>query len=290
MSSIRLIAAGGALMLLSGLTGGGALAQTATDQAPGKPLQLLQWSHTTARSSGPKSRPRVKMAERKITHTATNGAKHRRSPVKTAEATPQATVWAPLNAVASNSTTIAATMEPAPETALASANPVPSELVVAGQTVQIASPDQVNELDLAAQDSAATASNTMPATAAASGPATNNVPAPASKSEFACDGMVATISEPSGQHLVDRENAGGARRRGGRRLRGLVPDWCNAATDRRLTPPRCDGFRGRYSAAPRNEASATTRSASALSDLNRSSASFGFMFLCTTAPTAAIIA
>lgn len=184
MSSIRLIAAGGALMLLSSLTGGGALAQTATDQAPGKPLQLLQWSHTTARSSGPKSRPRVKMAERKITHTATNGAKHRRSPVKTAEVTPQATVWAPLNAVASNSTTIAATMEPAPETALASANPVPSELVVAGQTVQIASPDQVNDLDLAAQDLAATASNTTPATAAASGPATNNVPAPASKSDL----------------------------------------------------------------------------------------------------------
>ena len=66
---------------------------------------------------------------------------------------------------------------------LAPANPAPSELVVAGQTVQIASPDQVNELDLAAQDSAATASNTMPAAAAASGPATNNVPAPASKSD-----------------------------------------------------------------------------------------------------------
>ena len=66
-----MVAAGGALMLLSGLTGGGALAQTATDQAPGKPLQLLQWSHTTAQSSEPKARPRAKMAERKITHTAT---------------------------------------------------------------------------------------------------------------------------------------------------------------------------------------------------------------------------
>ena len=101
MLSIRMVAAGAALMLLSGLTAGGALAQTATDQAPGKPLQLLQWSHTTAQSSEPKARPRAKRAERKITHTATAVAKHRRSPVKTAEATPQATVWAPLNAVAS---------------------------------------------------------------------------------------------------------------------------------------------------------------------------------------------
>ena len=72
MLSIRMVAAGAALMLLSGLTGGGALAQTATDQAPGKPLQLLQWSHTTAQSSEPKARPRAKIAERKITHTATN--------------------------------------------------------------------------------------------------------------------------------------------------------------------------------------------------------------------------
>ena len=114
MLSIRMVAAGAALMLLSGLTAGGASAQTATDQAPGKPLQLLQWSHTTAQSSEPKARPRAKIAERKITHTATAVAKHRRSPVKTAEATPQATVWAPLNAVASESTTIAATVEPVP--------------------------------------------------------------------------------------------------------------------------------------------------------------------------------
>ena len=197
MLSIRMVAAGAALMLLSGLTAGGALAQTATDQAPGKPLQLLQWSHTTAQSSEPKARPRAKRAERKITHTATAVAKHRRSPVKTAEATPQATVWAPLNAVASKSTKIAATVEPVPQAGLAPANPTPSELVVAGQTVQIASPDQVNELDLTAQDSAATATNTMPAAPAASVPATNNVPAPASKS----DSLATTWSQLSASQV-----------------------------------------------------------------------------------------
>ncbi len=101
MSSIRVFAAGAALMLFSGLTAGGALAQAPTDQTPGKPLQLLQWLHTTAQSSEPKVRPRTKIAERKIAHTATSVAKHRRSPVETAEATPQATVWAPLNAVPS---------------------------------------------------------------------------------------------------------------------------------------------------------------------------------------------
>jgi hypothetical protein len=183
MSSIRVVAAGAALMLLSGLTGGGALAQTATDQTPGKPLQLLQWSHATAQSSEPRVRPRAKIAERKITHTATAVPKHRRSPVETAEATPQATVWAPLNAVASDSTTIAPTVEPVPRAALAPASPIPSEFVVAGQTVQIASPDQVNELDLAAQDLAATASNTTSAVPAASVPAANTAPALASKSD-----------------------------------------------------------------------------------------------------------
>jgi len=196
MLSIRVVAAGAALMLLSGLTAGGALAQTATDQTPGKPLQLLQWLHTTAQSSEPKARPRAKIAERKITHTATAVAKHRRSPVETAEATPQASVWAPLNAVASDSTTIAATVEPVPQAALTPANPIPSELVVAGQTVQIASPDQVNELDLAAQDSEA-AANTMPAAPAASVPATDNVPAPAPKS----DSLVAAWSQPSASQV-----------------------------------------------------------------------------------------
>jgi len=193
MLSIRLVATGAALMLLSGLTAGGALAQTATDQAPGKPLQLLQWMHTTAQSSEPKARPRAKIAERKIIHTATAVAKHRRSPVETAEATPQASVWAPLNAVASDSTTIATVAEPVPGPALAPADPVPSALVVAGQTVQIASPDQVNDLDLAARDSAATDTNAMPAAPTASVPATNNGPTPGSKS----DSLAAAWSQPS---------------------------------------------------------------------------------------------
>ena len=43
MPRIRIAAAGAALLLLSGLTAGGATAQTVTDQAPGEPLQLLHW-------------------------------------------------------------------------------------------------------------------------------------------------------------------------------------------------------------------------------------------------------
>lgn len=191
MSSIRLAAAGAALMLLSGLTAGGAVAQTATDQAPGRPLQLLQWLRSTAQSSEPKARPRAKMADRKHTHTATAVAKHRRSPVQIAEATPQTTVWAPLNAVASDSTTIAATVEPVPQVALAPANAIPSELVVAGQTVQITSPDQINELDLAARDSEVAAGNAVP-TVVASAPAADTDPAPASKS----DSLAAAWSQP----------------------------------------------------------------------------------------------
>ena len=48
MPSIRIAAAGAALLLFSGLTAGGVAAQTATDQAPGKPLQLLHWLHATS--------------------------------------------------------------------------------------------------------------------------------------------------------------------------------------------------------------------------------------------------
>ena len=50
MPRIRIAAAGASLLLFLGLTAGGAAAQTATDQAPGKPLQLLRWLHAASQT------------------------------------------------------------------------------------------------------------------------------------------------------------------------------------------------------------------------------------------------
>ena len=60
---------------------------------------------------------------------------------------------------------------------------VPNELVVAGQTVQVASPDEVNELDLAANNTQPPAGNGAPADAASSVPAKNEVAETTSKSD-----------------------------------------------------------------------------------------------------------
>jgi hypothetical protein len=51
---------------------------------------------------------------------------------------------------------------PAQQPTTAPTDPAPSQLVVAGQTVQLASPDNVNEIDLAANDTAAQASDAAP--------------------------------------------------------------------------------------------------------------------------------
>ena len=164
MSNIRIAAAGAALLLLSGLTAGGAAAQTATDQATGQPLQLLRWLHLTSQANKPTTRPRAKLAERKTLRTASAFTKHRRLPVETAEATPPATTRPAVNPIAPMETTITtATLVPAPQPALVPGVPVPNELVVAGQTVQVAPPDEVNELDIAANDTQPSASTVSPA-------------------------------------------------------------------------------------------------------------------------------
>jgi hypothetical protein len=164
MSSIRIAAAGAALLLLSGLSAGGAAAQTATDQATGQPLQLLRWLHLTSQANKPTTRPRAKLAERKTLRTASAFTKHRRLPVETAEATPPATKRPAVNPIAPMETTITtAALVPAPQPALMPSVPVPNELVVAGQTVQVAPPDEVNELDIAANDTQPSASDVSPA-------------------------------------------------------------------------------------------------------------------------------
>ena len=149
MPSIR-IAASAALLVLSCFTAGGAAAQTTTDQAPGGPLQLLHWLHAGSQTSKPTTKPHAKTAERKTVRSAAAFTKHRRHPTETAAALPSGPISPAANIAAPTETTT--TLAPTPPAGLMPGVPVPSELVVAGQTVQLAAPNEVNELDLAANN------------------------------------------------------------------------------------------------------------------------------------------
>ena len=58
----------------------------------------------------------------------------------------------------------------------ASAVPDPHEVVVAGQTVQVAPPDEVNEIDLAANDAAPQTSDAAPVSVTAGMPPLRETP------------------------------------------------------------------------------------------------------------------
>ncbi len=198
MSSIRIAAAGAAMLLLSGLTASGATAQTATDQAPGGPLQLLHWLRVGSQTNKPTTKPHAKTAERKTVRTAAAFTKHRRIRMATAEATLPATTWPAVNPDAPPETTITTTtLAPATQPALRPGVPVPNELVVAGQTVQLASPDEVNELDIAANDTQPPASNVGPTDTASPVPAMNEAAKASSKS----DSLIAAPQQPSASRV-----------------------------------------------------------------------------------------
>lgn len=194
MLSIRLIAAGTALAMAAG----GAAAQTAMSQAPGKPLQLLQIvQHPKAARARPHAQSAAKLTERTAHHTELAKRAHikphriiaaRRTrppadetetqasavpseapaPAPVAAAAPPASGWPAVK----NSAPAVAEFRPAPPPAPALTQPAagadPSELVINGQTVQVASPNEVNALDLAAddEDAAETATAAMAPTVA----------------------------------------------------------------------------------------------------------------------------
>jgi hypothetical protein len=187
MLSIRIVAWGAivpALLLVSGMTAGAAMAQTADGGTAGAPLQLLRnIKQTHSAKASTKTKVRTKTAARSVsksktasktasrtsskTKTASRSRAHARmaeqkqpaAPAKLAQAAP-----APAPATSWPGT------PPAPSTELASP-PVavppqpsastlqPSELVVGGQEVRVASPDKVNEIDLAAANNGGAVAN-----------------------------------------------------------------------------------------------------------------------------------
>jgi hypothetical protein len=161
MPGIRIAAAGACILLLSGLTIVGAAAQTAASSTatPGKPLQLLK---IFQQSSKAKAKPHVKVvakssAKRAVriaagrkthTHIAAAQRQRLRAPEQVASAPPSENSWPAVNSAVPADVAFA---PPALQPTAAPTEPAPSQFVVAGQTVQLASPDNVNEIDLAAE-------------------------------------------------------------------------------------------------------------------------------------------
>ncbi len=152
MLSIRIVAAGA---LISVMTVGGAMAQTATDTGAGKPIQLLQ---VATQPDKTRSKPHAKRIMKIRTAVKRPGRRHRlvaERPIHVAEATKPAAraaapadVWANVTPVTAPATVASAA--PALQLAAAAPESTPSELVVGGQTVHVVSPDDANEIDRAA--------------------------------------------------------------------------------------------------------------------------------------------
>jgi hypothetical protein len=144
MLSIRILAAGAVLVMVVG----GAAAQTATNTAPGKPISLLQNVGQTNKTK-PKLHAKIAKKSPAKTHRVVAAAKSTRQPAPTQTAAAPGSVWPALDGAAP---TPVAAAEPAPQPQPAFVQPDPKELVVGGRTVQVASPDDVNAIDLAADE------------------------------------------------------------------------------------------------------------------------------------------
>jgi hypothetical protein len=85
---------------------------------------------------------------------------------------------------------------------------MPSQVIVAGQTVQVAAPDAVNEMDLAANNTTAQTSDAAPSTMArASAPALREIIAPAPKSDANAEVVEAT-PPPQQSSNISRSDMG----------------------------------------------------------------------------------
>ena len=155
MLTIRFITAAAVVVMAVGAAGAAA-AQTATGDTAGKPVSLLQVLGQPATATTP-AKPHAKYATRHTRRWAKKSHEHatetaaepdqpatdaaNASPANTPAASTWASDAAPLPGVANDAT--APTVIPAIDQNL-------SELVVGGRTVQIATPDEANAIDLAA--------------------------------------------------------------------------------------------------------------------------------------------
>jgi hypothetical protein len=203
MPSIRVIA-GAAIgfLFVCGLFGCQGVAQTASTEPVGKPMQLPQPMHPGKSETKPRERSAAKhsskahLAAKKRASTklaskesTSNGAAHVTAVAARPAATPSETAW-PLAARASVAESAAAVSILQPGPAMAP----PSELVINGEAVRVASPDDANEIDLAANSQGALVSDASPAAATVVKAASTETVAPADKSN---SGAAAVSQTPS---------------------------------------------------------------------------------------------
>jgi len=168
MLHFRIAAAAATLLVFSAVAG--ASAQTAANQPAGRPLQLLKIAEQPSKAQAKppakaiaKStvrRTKVAARRKKQTHVAAL-RRHRPQLPAQAAATPVTTPSPPPDSIWPAARPAMATdiPTPAPQPATAPVAPDPREVVVAGQSVQVTPPDEVNEIDLAANDATSEAND-----------------------------------------------------------------------------------------------------------------------------------
>ena len=165
----------GACLFASAVTAGSAMAQTTGTNA-GRPLQLLQnikpvkAAAQTKTTSTPVQKTRTAAKNHFRPHTRVATRRHHAA-TQTAQAAPEDASPTALPAPIAEAVPMPS---PALEPVAPSGLPSPSELVVGGQEVRVASPNDVNEIDLAANNAASTNASTTEAAATAA-PAGNPV-------------------------------------------------------------------------------------------------------------------
>jgi hypothetical protein len=149
MPRTRLLAAAAAFSIM---TLAGAAAQTATNTTPGNPMPLLKIlaQPETARTKVHGKRVGRRMGKTHI--AAKTKAFHRSATARRALPAPADEAAVPVNvpaapSAAASAPSAALSVPSAAPPALSFAEPIPNELVIGGRTVQVTSPDHVNEID-----------------------------------------------------------------------------------------------------------------------------------------------
>jgi hypothetical protein len=191
-------------LFASGMFVGGAAAQTAEPvsgpmqllqlikpgKAEAKPRAKLAAKPHTRQAAKPVAKPvgkssaETRIASRKKLRSHTIMAERKRhrlqSAVQVAAMPASDNAWP---AAPTAMSADAATLAPVPQIVAPVAGPTPNQIVVDGQTIQVASVDEANEIDLAANDASAAASDTSLGALTASNTAMTEVTDPAAKSD-----------------------------------------------------------------------------------------------------------
>ena len=217
MLSLRGVTIGAAVLLMSGATITGAVAQTATTDTPGKPLQLLRIIEAPARPDA-SARPRA------VAHNRIHAALHRAvamrnlrrhtvvAEAKVEQSVPTVQDAAPPTVSMEDTDTAAPATFAAADPAPTPSPPVMGPLIVGQQLVDVASQADVNALDVGADKTGTGSANAAPASAtsddtartdkvadkvaALSTPAVAVVSATASKSDSIKAAAAASIPAP----------------------------------------------------------------------------------------------